>query len=69
MSRMYADSLVILDLDYLVAAQPVCRGGTWMLDVLLGIGTEGQTVTVVYPTAEACTTAFDALCRCLQEVP
>ena len=39
-----------LDLDYLVCASITCRGGQWMLDVLLALGEGGQTLTLVYAT-------------------
>ena len=67
MSRMYADEQVILDLDYLVCAQVTCRGGQWMLDVLLALGEGGQTLTLVYATMATCQAALCAMRRLLEE--
>lgn len=61
MSCFYSDGAVIVDLDYLVAAQLTCRGGQWMMDLLLGLGTEGQRLSGVYPAQSEAERAFLAL--------
>ena len=70
MSQMYSDGAMIIDLDYLVAAQMVCRAGQWMIDVLLALGTEGQTLTGIYPAQSECERAFLAMrTRLVEETP
>lgn len=59
--RLYRDGVVIVDLDYLVAAHLRCREGQWILDVFLGLGTEGQTLTCVYPSLAEGERAFLAM--------
>lgn len=58
MSRIYSDNVVIVDLDYVVAAQLTCRGGHWMIDLMLGLGSEGQTMTCAYPSESEAQRAF-----------
>jgi len=68
-SRMYNDGVVILDLDYLVAAQLTCRGGQWMIDVLLALGSEGQTLSCSYPAESMAQHALIGIVKRLEEPP
>lgn len=67
MSIMYHDGVVILDLDYLVAAQIRCGEGHWVIDVLLGLGTDGQAMTLAYPSQSECERAFLAMRQRLED--
>lgn len=67
MSRMYHDGVLILDVEYVVAAHLVCRGGQWMIDLLLGLGSEGTDLTAVYPSMSEAERAFLAIGQLLGE--
>ena len=58
MSTMYSDGVVILDLDYLVAAQLLSGEGQWVIIVHLGLGSEGVTHTLLYPSQSEAERAF-----------
>ena len=58
MSTWYSDGVIIMDLDYLVAAQLLSGDGQWVIIVHLGLGSEGVTHTLLYPAQSEAERAF-----------